>query len=209
MPRALVLATLAPLLFAGCSAIGLLDNATQPRDAYELHASADGPVARAQQDVYLTVEEPSASAAIDTDSILIRPAPTQVFYAPDARWIETAPLMVQSALVDGLDRTGAFRYVGRRPLASSGDYALVTSISAFRAELSEDEDTATIRIRITARLVRESDASVVAAQTFEGVAQATGTDTATIVNGFDQAGTKVLDDIIDWVLKTRGVRVAS
>lgn len=42
MPRALVLATLAPLLFAGCSAIGLLDNATQPRDAYELHASADG-----------------------------------------------------------------------------------------------------------------------------------------------------------------------
>lgn len=204
LPRTLAVALLAPLLFGGCSALSALNS--EPLDAYELHASPNGPRAQAQQSIQVTVEQPSASAAIDTDGILIRPGATQIFYAADARWIETAPLMVQSALVDALDRTGAFRFVGRRPLSASGDYALVSSVSEFHAQLSPDETTATVHIRITVRMVREDDASVVASETFEATALAPGTETEVIVDAFDLAATQALDEIVAWVLQTRGVR---
>ena len=59
------------------------------------------------------MEVPSASGAIDTDRILVRPTPTQVAYLPDARWTAAAPVMLQSALVETFLRSNAFRYVGR------------------------------------------------------------------------------------------------
>lgn len=208
--RTFLASTAASIALAGCATIGALDEVSEPLDAYQLRASLDGPSARGRaQETDVIIEVPTASAAIDTEGILIRPQSTQVQYLPGARWIESAPLMIQSALVDGLERTGAFRFVGRRPLGPSGDYALITSIGAFEAVLLPDRDGATVHVRITARLLREDDARIVATKTVSTSTVAVDTETASIVRAYDTAATKAIDEIIAWVLTSRGVRVAN
>ena len=178
-------------LLAGCSTLGAIGDAASPLDAYELRAPADGPV---------------AGGAINTDRILVRPATTQVQYLPDARWIEPAPEMLQSALVAGLERSGAFRFVGRRPLAAVGDITLVSNLIDFEAALVPGGEGAVVRVRFTARLVRDEDAAVLRTRTFEASAPAADTGTATLVDAFDRATASVLREVLDWVLRSQGLR---
>ena len=208
MLRPLLFAVAALVLLSGCAAISALSGGPS-QDTYQVSATPDLPTSSGRpQQVDIVIEEPTSSAALDTESILIRPMPNQVQYLPDARWIEPVPLMLQSALIDGLERTGAFRYVGRRPLGPSGDYALVMNLLEFNAELLPNGDGAEINIRVIGRLVREDDAAIVATRSFVTVLGIPDTDTRTIVDGFDRASTQVLDDMIGWLLSTRGVRVA-
>ena len=208
MLRPLLFAVAALVLLSGCAAISALSGGPS-QDTHQVSATPDLPTSSGRpQQVDIVIEEPTSSAALDTESILIRPMPNQVQYLPDARWIEPVPLMLQSALIDGLERTGAFRYVGRRPLGPSGDYALVMNLLEFNAELLPNGDGAEINIRVIGRLVREDDAAIVATRSFVTVLGIPDTDTRTIVDGFDRASTQVLDDMIGWLLSTRGVRVA-
>ncbi len=206
MLKALLMSALAAVTLSGCGALGALSDASVPLDAYDLRSPSGAPVARGQaQAVDLIVEVPTASGALDTDRILVRPSSSQVQYLPGSRWTESAPVMIQTALVEGLERSGGFRYVGRRPLGSSGDYAIVSNLTDFQAEVADGSDTATIRIRLTARLVREEDASVVSTRVFEASGVSADTSNAAIVAAFDQATSGLYADVIGWVLQVRGI----
>jgi cholesterol transport system auxiliary component len=205
-PFILALATLA--LLPGCSAISALSGAATPLDAYDLTAPVDGPQARGRAtSAQLVVELPTAPGALSTDRILIRPRPLQAAYLPDAKWAEEAPVMVQTLLLRSLEDANAFRYVGRRPLGTSGDYALVSELTDFQAEATPDGKTAVIRLRLTARLVREEDATVLASRTFNTQSAAASTDTLDIVEGFNLANQQLLSDTTAWVLKTLNIAI--
>lgn len=194
-------------LLGGCAALGALGDAAERQDAYQLQAPALGVVARgAPRAEDLVVEIPAASGAIDTDRILIRPQPTQVQYLPDARWIEPVPLMIQSALVEGIERSGGFRFVGRKPLGASGDVAVVGNLVDFHAALVPGTDGATVDVRLAIRLVREEDVSVIASRTFAATEAAPDTSTPAIVGAYDRAAARVVGDAVAWVLAERGVR---
>lgn len=209
MLRSLALSVIAPALLSGCTALNALVDVSEPQDAYQVQASAEGPVAAGPpRELQLIVEVPTASAAVDTESILIRPQPNQVQYLGDARWIETAPLMLQSALVDGLDRTGAYRFVGRRPLGSSGDYALVVNLAEFDAVVVPGGEGAEIRLRLSARLIREDDLRITATRTFSRSVMVPDTETGSVISGFDRAATATLDEMVLWVLRSTGVGIA-
>ena len=210
MFRILALCVLAPLLLSGCAALTALVDVSVPQDAYQVQASGDGPrAAGGPRELQVIIEVPTASAAIDTESILVRPQPNQVQYLGEARWIETAPLMLQSALVDGLDRTGAYRFVGRRPLGGAGDFAVVINLAEFDAALIPESEGAEIRVRMSARVVREDDLRVIATQSFARSVVVPDTETASLINGFDIAATGALDEVIVWVLGATGVRIAA
>lgn len=207
MIRALTFALLAPALLAGCGALTALGDATTPLDAYDLRAAAPGPVARGAVARDLIVETPVASGAIDTDRILIRPHPLQAQYLPRARWADPAPVLVQGLLVRGLEEAGGLRYVGRRPLGVSGDFALISEITDFQAETLDNG--ATVRIRLSARLVREATGAIVASRRFEATAQAASTDTLDVVEGFEAAAAQLVPQVTEWALRSLGVAVAA
>lgn len=200
-------AALAALSLAGCSALGALDRAAEPLDVYELRAPADAPLARSTQGIDFIVEAPSASGAIDTDRILVRPGPTQVQYLPDSRWSETAPVMLQTAMFETFLKSNAFRYVGRRPLGASGDIALVSNLTDFGAEVLPGSDGAVVRMTLVARLVREDDAAVVASRTFSQSVTVPDTSTPAILAGFERASETVLAELAGWVFGVRRVPV--
>ncbi|HBG97348.1 MAG: membrane integrity-associated transporter subunit PqiC [Rhodobacteraceae bacterium] len=207
MLRFPVLALPILLALSGCSALGVLNRASAPQDVFELRAPATVPVARGRpQNVDLVVAEPAAGGALDTDGIMVRPSPSQIQYLEAARWSESAPVMWQTALVDGLERTGAFRYVGRRPLSEIGDYALVTSLSDFQAEIVPGAAGAVVRVTLTARLLREEDAAVLASRRFTDAVAIAETSDAAIIAGYVAVGQQVLAEVIGWVLSVRGVQ---
>jgi len=206
MFRAALFAAAASALLSGCGALTALGEATTPLDAYEMTAPNDGPVARGNPVARdMIVEIPTASGALDTDRIMIRPHPLQAQYLPQSSWSEPAPVMLQTLILRSLENANAFRYVGRRPLGGAGDYALVSDMTEFQAELRADGDSALIRLRVTARLVRESDATILSSRTFTANAVSLSLDTLPIVEAFDSAGKTLLADLTGWVMATLSI----
>jgi cholesterol transport system auxiliary component len=202
-PILLALATISAL--SGCSALSALSGSATPLDAYDLAAPADPITARAATSRQFVVEVPTTPGALNTDRILIRPRPLQAAYLPDGKWADEVPVMMQTLLVRSFEDTNAFRYVGRRPLGASGDYALVTDLTDFQAEAAADGKTATIRLRLTARMVREDDAAILSTRSFISNAEVASTDTLAIVEGFNTANQSLLSDVTTWALGTLNI----
>ncbi|WP_112322105.1 ABC-type transport auxiliary lipoprotein family protein [Oceanibium sediminis] len=201
--RALPAALLMILAVPGCSAISSLNSASQPLEIYEISTPAIQPAAT-RRNIELIVEEPSASGALATERIMIRPAPLQAQYLPGVRWSDPAPVMLQTQMLRGLSATGALGSVGRRPVGTSGDYAVLSELTDFQAESTGDGDDVTIRVRLMVRLVREQDAQVIATRTFEVTEAAASSDPGPIVEAFDRAAGRLLGDVMPWVLRNSG-----
>ncbi|MCR9085683.1 MAG: ABC-type transport auxiliary lipoprotein family protein [Rhodobacteraceae bacterium] len=184
----------------GCGAISALTNAATPLEVFELRPPDTIPAARGQLARDLIIEVPTTSGALDTDRIMIRPNPLQAQYLPGVRWSGQLPVMVQTLLLRSIEETDGLRYVGRRPLGARGDYALVTEIVDFQAEAVPGGDGATIDIRLIARIVRESDAQILASRTFAASAATTTTATDSLIVAFDAATDQILPDFAAWVL---------
>ena len=193
-------------LLSGCGALSAIGDATTPLDAFELRAP-DLPQSGRMLQRSLSVEPPTSSGALDTDRILIKPNAVQSLYLPGARWSDKAPLMFQTTMLRAFEDTGALSYVGRRPLGGTGDFALISEITDFQAELSADGDSVSTRIRLVARLVRESDARVLARRSFLGMAPSASTDTLDVVQAFNLASDAVLSDLVRWGLEVIGLRL--
>jgi len=195
---------IAALALGGCGALG----GGPALDAFELRAPLEGPVARRSLARDLVVELPEAGPSVDIDRILVRPNPLQAQYLPGARWTAPAPVMLQSLMVRRFEDANAFRFVGRRPLGSRGDFALVTSLTDFQAELREGDRGALVRVRLTARLVREEDAAILASRTFQTTAEAGSLETLELLGAFNGATDTLLGELSAWVLARLGAQPA-
>lgn len=183
----------------GCSSIASLSAASATLDAYALMPlGADAPVAGRG---HLVVELPTASGAIVTDRILVKPTPLQAAFLPGARWVDPVPDLVQTLLVQSLQASGGFRLVGRQALGLLPDYTLLTEIRDFQAETLPPGGAASHRIRVglVLTLVRESDGTVIATRTVNAVATTGDAGTLTMVRAFDAAMSSVLTDAVAWI----------
>lgn len=201
--RAIVLCIVVAL--GGCSTLSAIGGATATSDVYELRA-VDLPQAGRQSGTHVIVETPTTTGALNTDSIMIRPNALQAQYLPGARWSDPAPVMLQTLMLRSLESTNAFSYVGRRPIGPTGDVAVLTELVDFHAEPDAENDTATVRLRITVRLLREGDADIIATRSFESSAIAPSTETRHIVAAFDAAAKGLLRAFTAWTISSLKVR---
>lgn len=190
---------------SGCEALGVLNAAAEPGDAYELRPPANASAARSTQNAQLVIDVPTASGAIDTDRILVRPNASQVQYLPGARWTQAAPIMVQSVLVETFLSTGGFRFVGQRPIGPVADIVLVTHLSDFGVDVDPATGAGTVVMTLTANLVREENATILSSRRFSRRAQIAETATPSIIAGFESVSAAIFSDVTDWVLQARGI----
>jgi cholesterol transport system auxiliary component len=193
-----------PLLVfqSGCGAIANLNAAATPLQIYELPAPEVDAGTR-RRSVELVVEEPVASGAIATDRIMIRPEPLQAQYLPGVRWPDPAQEMVQTMILRTLLQTGALASVGRRPIGTLGDFALLSELTDFQAE-AQDGGPFVVRVRLIARLARERDARVIATRGFEATANASSDRPDDVVAAFDEAAGQLVSDVALWTLARLG-----
>lgn len=186
---------------ASCAALSAVTGATTPLEVYELRAPA-GIAATSRRPLPrdVIVELPTTGGSLDTDRIMIRPNALQAQYLPDVRWSETTPVMVQTLMLRSIEASGVVRYVARKPLGGSGDYALVTEIVDFQAETMGEDEAATVRIKFIVRAVRESDAAIIASRTFEATAEAPSTETHVLAETFNTASDAVFTEFAAWLV---------
>lgn len=205
MLRRAVLALAGLTLLSGCAAISALSGSAAALDAYALRplpavaSQAAGP--------HLVVALPSASGAIATDRILVRPSPLQAAYLPGVRWVDPVPQMVQTLLVQSLQGSGAFALVGRDDAGLFPDVTLIGEVRTFEAVPgAEGGATYTVRVALDLALIREADARVAGSRRFEARAEAASAAPLAVAAAFDAAMGAILREALPWVAgRTGGV----
>jgi cholesterol transport system auxiliary component len=187
------------LIAPGCSTISALSSASEPLEVYELRAPTVPSTVR-RSGTELVIEEPAASGALAVERIMIQPGPLQAQYLPGVRWADTAPIILQTLLVRSLTETGALGSVGRRPVGTIADFAVLSELTDFQAETADGNRGAEIVVRVSFRIVRERDARVIATRTFERRELADDTGVETIVPAFDRATSGLIAEVIPWIL---------
>lgn len=190
-------------MLPGCAAISALQGEPD-RDVFELRPPAvTATQCGRSRSTELVIEEPKTRGTLDSDRIMIRPSALQTQYLPDAVWGDTVPVTVQRLLVQALGRYDSFSHVGRAPLGLAGDFAMISEITDFNAEVSGSG--AVVRMTVDAQMVREMDARVASRASFAVAVPAASTKTADLIPAFDQAGQQLTAQMTEWALRAVGV----
>lgn len=190
----------------GCAAISSIDAASQSLDTFELTPVAAADAGSFRSGRVIQVDVPVASGGVGTDRILIKPGPLRVAYLPDGRWVDPAPVHVQSLMVRSLAGTGRFGFVGGQSTGPLPDYVLLTDLQAFQAEVAPEGAAAPVEVvlSMTVTILRDIDRRVIATRSFERRAAAPNDDALTVARAFDAAMRPLLADLVGWTLAVVG-----
>ncbi|EIE48991.1 hypothetical protein AL036_19750 [Salipiger aestuarii] len=203
MTLRLALIGLGLTLLTGCSALSSLQTASTPLETYELSALPAGSVAVPRGRRVLEIALPTATGALTSDRIVIKPTPLQIQSLPDARWIDAATEHVQLLLVRSLANSGGFALVSAAGTGPTPDYLLLTDLQAFHAEVTPE--AVTVVMRTTLSLIDGQDGRVVSSRGFSTTRTVADTSAELIVPAFDDAMTQQLAEVVAWLAGVPGV----
>lgn len=201
-PVRAALGALALALLAGCTGLATLGAVTEPIELYEISPKStydpDMPEITAQ----LVVEEPTAASAVNTDRIAVKPNAFQVEYFPRARWVDRAPLMVQTRLVESFENTGKVGSVGRQAIGLTSDYTLVSELREFQAMVRDDRSgPISALVQLNIKIVKQPQGLIVASQSFGAEAEAASDDMTDVVAAFDAALGSTMREAVVWTVE--------
>jgi cholesterol transport system auxiliary component len=193
--RSVAILTLVVLL-AGC---GLLSEApkrqiyrTSPAPAF----TATLPHVAAQ----LLVAMPTAPAGLDTERIALSRAAVSLDYFADAQWADRLPFLVQTAVVEGFEKSAAIPAVGPESLGVRADFVLEIAIGDFQAIYDSPDGAPRIVVRFNAKLVRIPERRIIAQMSVSREAKAAANAMPEIVRAFDQALGGAIEQIVTWTV---------
>jgi len=189
----------ASLALTGCAS--LLGLGPAPH-LYRVTLKSTYPVNLPHLSGQLLVDVPSAPAGLDTARIALSRSAVSIDYFADSEWIDRVPLMVQTALLDSFESSGAITAIDREAIGLRADLILKTDIRHFEALYDSRDRPPEVWVEISARLVDPSGRDVVAHASFERRKQAQGSDIAQIVPAFDDALGGVMEDIVGWTVRS-------
>ena len=147
----------------------------------------------------LVVEVPSAPASLNTTRVAILRGATELDFYASANWIDRAPMMVQSLIVESFENSGHIVAVGRESLGLRSDFVLKTELREFQAEFKQGESPV-VNAELNVRLVQMSQRAIIGYQRIGRVVPAASDRLEDIVVAFDEALGKVFKRLGEWVL---------
>lgn len=185
------------ILLNGCASIGLSGEAP---DLYILTPKSTFKSETPYVDWQLVIEEPLASGGLDSSRIALKPEPTEFQHFAGARWIERAPVMVQTLIIESFESSDRIVGVGRQSIGLRSDYNLKLELREFQAEYFDKSSPPSVRVRINAKLVRQPRQQIIASKSFEFRRVATEDSLRAIVRAFDSALGRVMKHLVEWTL---------
>jgi len=188
-------------VLSGCTGLSTLNTVAEPTDLYLLtpKSTFDPNLPRLRQQI--VVAEPTATAAVSNDRIAVQPSPLEVRFLPGARWVDRAPLIVQSLLIESYENSEKVDAVGRSAIGLRADYIIVTDVREFQAEVSDPslpDAPLAAHVRLNIKIVKADADRIIASRSFERLAVATSDDPGDIAAAFDIALGRVLKACVEW-----------
>jgi cholesterol transport system auxiliary component len=187
-------------LLARAAAIGLLAGglvacSSNPIPTFDLsapnHFSAGGGGAG-----IMVVVVPTALSALDTEKILVEPAPGQITYLSDAQWADRLPALLQARTIQAFENGSKLRRVARPSDGVTGDYQLTMDIRTFGVQVRPSGPQGVVEL--SAKVIAIATGRIVAAQVFVAEVPLSGTTGPAVASGLDQASNEVLLKIVRW-----------
>ncbi|WP_170415367.1 ABC-type transport auxiliary lipoprotein family protein [Ruegeria atlantica] len=208
----LFLLILALVSLGACTGLGTLRQASKPNDLYLLTPKSTFSSSLPRVQKQIVVQEPTATAAVNTDQIAIQPTPLQVQYLPRARWVDRAPLIVQALLVESYENSGKVAAVGRSTVGLRADYVIVPDLREFQGLVVSDvEGTKTIRVevRMNIKIIDEFEDKIIASSSFREFVVSASDATPDLVEAFDDALGKTMRDAVEWSVRRINTHAAN
>lgn len=187
-------------LLTACAGNLLPGAGNDPPDLYVLTPKNTFPDDLPTVNWQLAIPLPVADAALNTARITLRQNPISLEYYARANWIDTAPQMIQTLLVESFENSGKIVGVGRQSVTLRADYSLLTDLREFQAEYL-GAGPPRVRVRLNAKMVKMPQRTILATETFEFLEPAASSDLQAVVSAFDVALGKTLKRIVEWSLK--------
>ncbi len=134
--------------------------------------------------------------ALDSERIVVRPAPTEITYLAKVQWSDRAPKLIQARLIDSFQNSGRVRSVGMPGSVVVSDLGLVTDLRDFHI----DAENGVAVVAINVQIVSEKTGRVVASKTFEAREPVSGDKADAMVASINTAFERVATDIVVWTL---------
>lgn len=186
------------LLLAGCAS--LLGLPPSPH-LYRVTPRSTYPANLPHLPTQILVDAPLAPAGLDSPRIALSRSAVSIDYFADSEWTERVPLLVQTALLESFENSGAIAAIDRESMGLRADFILKTEIRHFEALYDSPNGAPEVWVAIIARLVNPSGRDIVAHASFERRERAAANDIGRIVLAFDEALGAVMADIVAWTVR--------
>ncbi len=144
----------------------------------------------------LVVVTPTALAALDTERILVEPAPGQITYLPEAQWSDRLPALLQARAIQAFENGSKLRRVARPGDGIQPDYQLNLDIRTFGVKVTAGAPEAVVEL--SAKVIGVTAGKILAARVFSARVPVTNMNGAGVTAALDAASNKVLTDIVVW-----------
>jgi cholesterol transport system auxiliary component len=199
--RPIAILMLIPLL-AGCG--GLLSSPPK-RQLYRVNPTLAFAAGLPHVTAQLLVASPTAPAGLDTERIALSRAPLSLDYFADAQWADRMPFLIQTALVQGFEKSAAIPAIAPDNGSLSADFELETAIRDFEAIYDASGEPPRVSVALDVKLVRMPARRIVAQISVSREAKATDNAVPEIVAAFDSALGGAVTEIVTWTLGNRAL----
>lgn len=194
--RLVAIAALIALL-AGCG--GLFPEPPQ-RQLYRLTPALAFPAGLPHVAAQLLVATPTAPAGLDSRRIALSRTPLALDYLADAEWADRVPFLVQTALVEGFEKSAAVPAVGPDSGGLRADFVLETAIGDFAASYDSPDRPPRIVVRLTAKLIAMPERRIVARTSVGREQNAAANAVSDITRAFDRALGGAVEEVVTWTV---------
>jgi len=184
---------------AGCT--GLVPGSRPPPRIFRLTPKSTFDPDLPEVSWQIIVEAPVANAGLDTTRVALMNGPHEIVYYARSSWVDTAPLMLQTLIVESFENSRRIVSVGRESLGLRADFLLKLELREFQAEYFQSPPP-DAHVTIAAKLVRLPDRQIVASETFNGVERAAVDSIEDVVRAMDVALGRVLRNLVAWTLRS-------
>lgn len=194
--RGLAAAPLAGLA-AGCGP--LVPGQGPPPDLYRVRPKPEFAGDLPKVDWQLQVATPVAPASLDSTRIALFHNPLRMEYYARSDWVDRAPFMVQTAIIEAFEESGLILSVTRDTADARPDYILSTELRDFQAEYFPGPQPA-VHVGILAKLVSARRRSIVATRRFDAAEAAKADTIEDVARAFGTVLGKILGELVGWTL---------
>ena len=194
---ALGLGALAPL--GACS--GVLPGQGPPEALYRLTPKSTFSGELPHVDWQLVIEKPVSNGSLDTTRIALQQTPTRVEYFANAGWVDRAPAMIQTLMVESFENSNSIVAVGRETVGLRSDFVLKIELREFTAVYYEGLPPQAV-VALILRLVEMPRRAIIGAERIGSSIRAEKDSLEAVLDAFDVSLGKVLKRSVEWTVHT-------
>lgn len=188
--------TIMGLCLSGCFSV--LPDPKPANIIYRL-SSDMSPVAKSPTAEAIRIDRPLASQVFNSNDIVVTSDGQKLSVIAQANWAETAPVMIQSTMIDALGQSPKF--TGLIPTSGARtDTRLHLSIVNFEAQFDKGQQSAPLGVvsyRVT--YARADNRNLLGTYAVKKTARAESINVSSVVAAIETANEAAMKDIVSWL----------